>query len=230
MARSRASCLLTGWWSRIVSMIWLPTVWTGLNEVMGSWKTRPISPPRIWRISGLAGSSWARSTWAPFFCNRMAPPTIRPGRSTMRRMDRAVTLLPQPLSPTMPRVGPRQKVEGGAVHRLDDALVREEVRLQVAHRQDRRRCRQLVTHSGSSFDHRVRLDGSSAVRRYQNRRTVETQAAQKGPDARRSATGRVRRTPDTPQRVPERANAQMGRFQQPAIVHTDPRRRADRRP
>src|SRR5262245_45384128 len=31
---------------------------------------------------------------------------IRPGRSTIRRIDRAVTLLPQPLSPTIPRVAP----------------------------------------------------------------------------------------------------------------------------
>src|SRR6266576_150967 len=31
---------------------------------------------------------------------------MRPGRSTMRRMERAVTLLPQPLSPTMPSVRP----------------------------------------------------------------------------------------------------------------------------
>src|SRR6476646_7501769 len=31
---------------------------------------------------------------------------MRPGRSTIRRMDCAVTLLPQPLSPTMPSVFP----------------------------------------------------------------------------------------------------------------------------
>ena len=36
----------------------------------------------------------------------MEPPTIRPGRSTMRRMERAVTLFPQPDSPTMPSVCP----------------------------------------------------------------------------------------------------------------------------
>ena len=38
------------------------------------------------------------------------------------------------------------------------------------------------------------------------------QAAQKGPDARRRAKGRVRRTPGTPQRAPERANAADGPF------------------
>jgi len=29
------------------------TVWTGLNDVIGSWKMSPISPPRIERISRL---------------------------------------------------------------------------------------------------------------------------------------------------------------------------------
>ncbi len=39
-----------------------------------------------------------------------------------------------------------------------------------------------------------------------------TQAAQKGPDARRRAKGRVRCTPGTPQRARERANAADGPF------------------
>ena len=33
-------------------------------------------------------------------------PSTLPGRSTMRRIDRAVTLFPQPDSPTIPRVWP----------------------------------------------------------------------------------------------------------------------------
>src|SRR5215831_12396148 len=36
----------------------------------------------------------------------ISPPTMRPGGSTMRRIDCAVTLFPQPLSPTMPSVLP----------------------------------------------------------------------------------------------------------------------------
>src|SRR5215467_11721191 len=36
----------------------------------------------------------------------ISPPTMRPGCSTMRRIDCAVTLLPHPLSPTMPSVLP----------------------------------------------------------------------------------------------------------------------------
>ena len=43
-------------------------------------------------------------------------------------------------------------------------------------------------------------------------RTRVAQAAQKGPDARRRAKGRVRRTPGTPQRARERANAADGPF------------------
>ncbi len=94
-------------------MIWLPTLWTGLNEDIGSWKISAISAPRIDRISGPFAASFARSTMAPPDApsaagrrNWISPSTIRPGRSTMRRMDRAVTLLPQPLSPTMPSVAP----------------------------------------------------------------------------------------------------------------------------
>ena len=113
-ARARASALLKVPWRRMVSMIWFPTVWTGLKEVIGSWNTSPISPPRIWRISALPGSSWTRSSAAALSaprCSRILPLTIRPGRSTIRRMERAMTLLPQPLSPTMPRVlrGARSK-------------------------------------------------------------------------------------------------------------------------
>ncbi len=46
----------------IASTIWLPIVWTGLNEDMGSWKMSAISAPRIARISGPFGASFARST------------------------------------------------------------------------------------------------------------------------------------------------------------------------
>src|SRR2546427_7178982 len=72
-----------------------------------------ISAPRIARISGPFGASFVKSTtWLlapPSVAGRrnwISPSTIRPGRSTIRRIDRAVTLLPQPLSPTMPRVAP----------------------------------------------------------------------------------------------------------------------------
>src|SRR5262245_10121172 len=89
-------------------------VWTGLNEDIGSWKMSAISAPRIDRISGPFGASFARSTtWSPAILPLVAvrrkwisPSTMRPGRSTSRRIERAVTLLPQPLSPTIPSVFP----------------------------------------------------------------------------------------------------------------------------
>src|SRR5882672_9929239 len=97
-------------------MIWLPTVWTGLNEDIGSWKMRAISAPRMDRISEPFGASFARSTTWPVSVSsgagrrkRISPSTIQPGRSTIRRMDLAVTLLPQPLSPTIPSVAPGYK-------------------------------------------------------------------------------------------------------------------------
>src|SRR2546427_2610669 len=78
-----------------------------------------ISAPRLARISGPFGASFVKSTTRllapPFGVGRrkwISPSTIRPGRSTILKIDRAVTLLPQPLSPTMPRVAPgyRSKV------------------------------------------------------------------------------------------------------------------------
>ena len=60
------------------------------------------------------------------------PPTMRPGGSATRRMrDSAVTLLPQPDSPTIASVSPRAEREGHAVDGLDEAAARVEVGLQV---------------------------------------------------------------------------------------------------
>src|SRR5438552_8076166 len=74
---------------------------TGLRLVIGSWKTMPIRLPRRLRIA--SGASV-----------RMSPPSkmMRPakaregGLSSRRMMDMAVTLLPQPDSPTSPTVSP----------------------------------------------------------------------------------------------------------------------------
>src|SRR6266568_2482117 len=66
-----------------------------------------MSPPRIERISRPLALSLTRSTCDPSARVRtISPSTMRPGRSTMRRIDCAVTLFPQPLSPTMPSVFP----------------------------------------------------------------------------------------------------------------------------
>ena len=74
----------------------------------------PISPPRMARISGPLGSSFTRSTGGlPFSrCNKIWPSTTLPGGHLTRRMtDMAVTLLPQPLSPTTPKVDWRFNVK-----------------------------------------------------------------------------------------------------------------------
>ena len=90
---------------------------TGLSEVIGSWKIIEISLPRMRSISGSLSSSRSRPS------KRIAPPTMRPGGlATRRRIDSAVTLLPQPDSPTTPSVSPRLQRVGDAVdgaHRAD---------------------------------------------------------------------------------------------------------------
>ena len=107
MARSRAAFLSRPLWSFRDSEIWSPMVNTGFREVMGSWKIMEIRLPRSFRISfsGRVKRSWPSKT--------MLPPSFRPVAGSTRRMiDRLVTLLPQPDSPTMPNVFPlsREKV------------------------------------------------------------------------------------------------------------------------
>ncbi|PYN54785.1 MAG: hypothetical protein DMD94_13900 [Candidatus Rokuibacteriota bacterium] len=88
-------------------MTWAPTVWTGLNAAIGSCGINAISAPRIARMTGPFASSAVRSAAAaPSFVNRIRPPTMRPGGSTICKMARTVTLLPQPLSPTIPTTWP----------------------------------------------------------------------------------------------------------------------------
>src|SRR5205809_6705088 len=74
---------------------------TGFSEVIGSWKIIEILLPRksvssSWFISRIFSS-----------LKLISPPTILPGGfATNRITESAVTLLPQPLSPTTPRVSP----------------------------------------------------------------------------------------------------------------------------
>ena len=99
-ARSSACCADMPWCRRSVSPICRPTVRTGLSEVMGSWKIMLISLPRMLRIS----TSERSSRFLPL--KRMAPAILPGGSGIRRRMDMAVTDLPQPLSPTTARVSP----------------------------------------------------------------------------------------------------------------------------
>ena len=68
---------------------------------MGSWKMKPMRLPRSRRISSL--DSFMMLTPSKM----ISPLTIRPGGFGISRVsERAVTLLPQPDSPTRPSVSP----------------------------------------------------------------------------------------------------------------------------
>ena len=73
---------------------------TGLSEDIGSWKIIAIRLPRTERMP--ASSSARRSSPS----KTILPLSIRPGSGISRRMESAVTLLPDPLSPTIARVSP----------------------------------------------------------------------------------------------------------------------------
>ena len=71
---------------------------------MGSWRMIPILLPRTSSIS--LSESWRMSRPSRLTC----PPTMRPGGEGTRRIsERTVTDLPQPDSPTIPRVSPRRR-------------------------------------------------------------------------------------------------------------------------
>ena len=102
-ARSRDSLGLTFMWSSTCSAIWSPTVNTGFRLVSGSWKIIAMSLPRRRRISR---SPIDRSSF-PSNQISLPAPISAGGMSSRRMIVRAVTLLPDPDSPTMPRVWPR---------------------------------------------------------------------------------------------------------------------------
>ena len=73
----------------------------GFSALMGSWKIMLIRPPRILRISASEAVSRSMPSRTTLPCVTL------PGVSFRRRMmDRLVTLLPQPDSPTRPRISP----------------------------------------------------------------------------------------------------------------------------
>ncbi len=64
------------------------------------------------------------------------PPAILPGGLAMSfRIERFVTDLPDPDSPTMPRDFAAVQVEGDAVHSLHEAVFRAELGREILHAQ-----------------------------------------------------------------------------------------------
>ncbi len=87
---------------RTASTIWLPMVKTGLSAVIGSWNIIEMRSPRKRRMR----PAGRRNRSCP--SNSTRPASTRPGGGTSRITDSAVTLLPQPLSPTRQKVSPRR--------------------------------------------------------------------------------------------------------------------------
>jgi hypothetical protein len=103
----------------------------GFSDVIGSWKIMAMRRPRTARISSAARSAATgrRGDLAE---------AIRPGGDgTSRMIDRLVTDLPDPDSPTMPSVFAASQLEADTVHRSHHAAVFVEVGAQVAYAQQR---------------------------------------------------------------------------------------------
>ena len=100
-ARSRAAVRERDWWMRSASVSWNPIVITGLSAVIASWKIIPIDLPLTDRICRFDMRSRSRPS------NIAVPPTMRPGGCGTRPSNAmTLTLLPEPDSPTIPRVSP----------------------------------------------------------------------------------------------------------------------------
>ena len=95
MARAAASCAPRPRCSRNASVIWSPTVSTGLRDVIGSWNTTAISRPRSWRNA----SRDSRKSSRP---SKRTAPLTRALLGNSCRTARDNTVLPEPDSPTMP--------------------------------------------------------------------------------------------------------------------------------
>ena len=86
---------------RTASAIWSPTVSTGLSEVIGSWKIIAMRLPRMRAHLGFVELEEVAALEA-----HAAADGARGRGGSSRMIDSAVTLLPQPDSPTMPSVSP----------------------------------------------------------------------------------------------------------------------------
>ena len=90
----------------MASVTWFPMVKTGFNDLIGSWIMRPILLPQTLLIS--PSVSWSKSSPS----RTILPETMIPGGiGTRRIIDSIVTDLPEPDSPTIPRVSPFRRVK-----------------------------------------------------------------------------------------------------------------------
>jgi hypothetical protein len=102
-ARSHAALRRSPSCTRIGSATWLPIVNKGLSEAIGSCRIIAIFLPRISRIS--ASDFVTRSS--PL--NSIRPPTMRAAGGNTRNNVSARVLLPEPDSPTIPKVSPASR-------------------------------------------------------------------------------------------------------------------------
>ena len=79
---------------------------TGSSEVIGSWKIIEMALPRMRRISALGEPDELAAAQPD-----AAFDSARAASGTRPMMESAVTLLPQPDSPTTPRISPRVEVQ-----------------------------------------------------------------------------------------------------------------------
>ncbi|MNQ05952.1 hypothetical protein D3C85_186930 [compost metagenome] len=87
------------------SAIWSPTVYSALSAVIGSWKIIAISLPRMPRSSRSGIDSRSRAPRCACDPDRVATPS-RSAFCTSRSSDSAVTVLPEPDSPTSASFSP----------------------------------------------------------------------------------------------------------------------------
>ena len=113
MVTSRPSALPISRCRCRASPTWLPIVWRGDSEVIGSWKMIEMRPPRIARMAFPSRFSLAISVVAPPFAgswNRISPPLICATLGRIPMIDWAMVDLPDPDSPTTATVEPWRMV------------------------------------------------------------------------------------------------------------------------
>ena len=108
IAFASAAAPRSGVWRSITSVIWRPTVITGLRLVDGSWKMMLMRWPRMSRMRISGSCRMSLPSTSP------SPTATRPASGRRRRIDSAVIDLPHPDSPTSAKVSPRSMVSESA--------------------------------------------------------------------------------------------------------------------